>query len=172
MGRNDYNYFRDYDPATGGYLESDPIGLAGGGYSTYSYTNNNPISMYDPLGLFAVAPPKPGINTIVCDGDDGIEPQLLPLDPTAAGCGIGDCIKAHELSHVADVQASNKSICKGKPKGTRVVASSKSESAATEIKASETEIACLKNILKNCDTCGPIVKARIAQMVKYRDSFK
>jgi hypothetical protein len=119
-----------------------------------------------------VTSPKPTINTIVCDGDDGIEPQLLPLDPTSEGCGIGGCIKAHELSHIADVQASNKTICKGKRKGMRVVATSKSESAATEIKASEAEIACLKNILKNCDSCGPIIKARIALMKQYRDSFK
>ena len=28
------NYFRDYDPATGRFSESDPVGLAGGSYST------------------------------------------------------------------------------------------------------------------------------------------
>jgi RHS repeat-associated protein len=45
-----YNYFRDYDPATGRYIESDPIGLAGGSVSTYAYTDENPVNYSDPTG--------------------------------------------------------------------------------------------------------------------------
>ena len=47
----DYNYFRTYDPSMGRYIESDPIGLYGGSYSTYSYANGNPVSRIDPKGL-------------------------------------------------------------------------------------------------------------------------
>lgn len=46
-----YNYFRDYDPQTGRYIESDPIGLLGGSYSTYGYVGDSPVMWTDPLGL-------------------------------------------------------------------------------------------------------------------------
>jgi uncharacterized protein RhaS with RHS repeats len=41
---------RDYDPSTGRYEESDPIGLIAG-TNTYSYVGNSPLRYFDPLGL-------------------------------------------------------------------------------------------------------------------------
>ena len=45
-----YNYFRDYDPQVGRYVESDPIGLDGG-INTYDYVNGRPFAYYDRFGL-------------------------------------------------------------------------------------------------------------------------
>ena len=53
-----YNYARDYDSSTGRYVESDPIGLKGGSYSTYAYVKDDPIAYSDRFGLAS----HPGIG--------------------------------------------------------------------------------------------------------------
>ncbi|MGH8040452.1 MAG: RHS repeat-associated core domain-containing protein, partial [Rudaea sp.] len=45
-----YNYFRDYEPGTGRYVESDPIGLQAG-TNTYAYVLSRPNRFRDPFGL-------------------------------------------------------------------------------------------------------------------------
>ena len=65
-----YNYFRYYDPSTGRYVTSDPIGLDGG-LNTYGYVGGNPIVSSDRLGLLnpalAVCAAWP-VGTAICGG--------------------------------------------------------------------------------------------------------
>ena len=49
-----YNGARYYDPETGRYVTSDPIGLVGG-VNTYAYGGNNPLMFVDPAGLLSGA---------------------------------------------------------------------------------------------------------------------
>ena len=57
-----YNYFRDYDPAIGRYIEWDPIGLRGG-INPYRYTGNNPVNFIDTTGLEPRTPANGPPNT-------------------------------------------------------------------------------------------------------------
>ncbi|WP_159969642.1 RHS repeat-associated core domain-containing protein [Pseudomonas sp. 9Ag] len=73
-----YNFFRDYDPATGRYVESDPIGLEGG-LNTFGYVLGNPLRYSDPFGLMVddglggnVC--TPGFEGLICSPTGSIGP--------------------------------------------------------------------------------------------------
>jgi RHS repeat-associated protein len=80
-----YNYFRDYSPEIGRYVESDPIGI-GGGLNLYGYVEGNPISIVDPLGLASAS----GSWSSGASGSwDPPFPFKWPPPKNCAGCGTG-----------------------------------------------------------------------------------
>lgn len=65
-----YYRARNYDPASGRFLQSDPVGFSGG-LNLYQYVGSNPTNMVDPTGKFAMVLPlvlsSPVITTSVAN---------------------------------------------------------------------------------------------------------
>ncbi|MGQ0801823.1 MAG: RHS repeat domain-containing protein [Pseudomarimonas sp.] len=76
-----YNYFRDYEPGTGRYIESDPIGLDGG-HSTFGYAAQSPMLKIDPTGESPY-----GICGIIALAD-GPEPFIADGVAVLCVCGV------------------------------------------------------------------------------------
>ena len=82
-----YNYFRDYDPATGRYVEGDPIGLTGGSYATYLYVGADPVALVDLFGLTDVT--YNAITQTVTVTDSAGNSQTFPAANNAASGSRG-----------------------------------------------------------------------------------
>ena len=74
-----YNFFRDYDPTTGRYIQRDFIGLAGG-LNIYEYAASNPNLYIDPTGEAFWIPAGKAILFWICY-DDCMNDFRLPDAP-------------------------------------------------------------------------------------------
>ncbi|TAH43853.1 MAG: hypothetical protein EYC71_09645 [Gammaproteobacteria bacterium] len=172
-----YNYFRDYEPGTGRYIESDPIGLVGGA-ATFLYANGSPAIFADLKGGIPepgfLIPPNYRNSTIVCDGRGGIEPYI-PLNPFDMEC-IGDCIRLHELIHVRDFKAANPWVCRGQKQFTRINEFDEAELWRSERNAYTESLRCLKIKLESemsnpCPACRIRLESEIEKHEKELDRF-
>lgn len=96
-----YNYFRDYDPSIGRYIESDPIGLDLD-ISTYAYAGSDPLAFVDPLGLG-----KGGRRNVQTEG---LNKQSAIKDVLEA---LKDAIKNGQKERIKNLRALLKIIKRG-----------------------------------------------------------
>jgi RHS repeat-associated protein len=135
-----YNYFRDYDPSVGRYVESDPIGQAAGP-STYQYVWSNPLVLIDPLGLKRECKlaRKPQIEWIPGRGETYVgdyatvdcvnipDPPKPRLECPREGCTscVERCQRTRDLwGPLVDATVSGAGLAYGVSAGTAVTSSS------------------------------------------------
>lgn len=99
------NWNRDYDPFTGKYVESDPMGLKAG-INTYGYVGQQPTMRIDPTGLVDCP-----AGTRRAPGQD-----FCVEDPNYTGppyCPSGDCSVYPPETQCAFTQECVKKVIRG-----------------------------------------------------------
>jgi len=96
-----YNYFRDYEPGTGRYVQSDPIGLWGG-INSFAYVWNGPLSSSDFLGLRPKPPAVPDLTPRNKVPDDKVLPPNKRGNAPVS-CDDGCPIELHHVDQESDI---------------------------------------------------------------------
>ena len=85
------------------------------------------------------------------------------INPKAEKC-FGDCLRAHEVSHISDLRRLGPGFCKGQARGIIPTFDTTTQLLASERKAYDVELACLQKKLEgisDCDECKKWIQTRI-----------
>jgi RHS repeat-associated protein len=168
---------RDYEPGTGRYVESDPIGLRGG-VSTFGFGNADPLIPYDPKGL----EPQSASNeqccqfargqvsetaegTIVCCNGRKILCLWYQQPQGPEGAIIGRCRRQHESSHLNDGECPSQ----GCPVMFQV-----ENRASHECAVYTEEVRCLRDAKRSCGKsvyCKQRIQAELDDREEQRDTW-
>ncbi|MGZ5573252.1 MAG: RHS repeat domain-containing protein [Usitatibacter sp.] len=161
-----YNYFRDYDPAIGRYIESDPIGLRGG-INRFLYVTSSPLRFIDRYGLAASCGDGPpddecckhtvtqhmladqGIGgTVMCCRGRKVSCSETPNGPEPGRSLIKKCLLQHEDRHIQDVECSSNNTIDQSQFRSDV------PQKVGECNAFRVELDCLNNAIGQCGNDG------------------
>lgn len=159
-----YNIFRWYRSAWARYSQADPDGVLSDA-NLFRYVYNRPLMASDPLGLFLVipGPAEKGISTIICDGMDGIEIQISDTFSDQELNCFEQCLFDHESMHMAHAFASDRGICKGKPRGAWIIhdpSKPEQEELPGEYAGNSAEVNCLRGVIRAGGCCASVARQR------------
>jgi hypothetical protein len=126
------------------------------------------------VGYYPPQSPKPNRGWPICNGRNGVTIQYPQLPPKAKKC-LGDCIRQHELTHIADLRRESPTVCKNMPRGTRPHFDTTEADYASERRAYDAELQCLKAKLaamSDCDDCKKLVEWRIGNIPEVRKQYE
>jgi RHS repeat-associated protein len=133
--------YRYYSPELGRWPSKDPIEERAGA-NVYAAFANAGVGECDMLGKYVISNDS-FPNSARCDGKGGfktvIQEDLSSID---VACGIPTCVRMHERSHVADVEAVSPGLCVNQPVDATVGYSSNAEAIESEKRAYWAELGC------------------------------